>query len=376
MTTILTNLTVPTLLLDERKCRQNIRRMADRALHHSIRLRPHFKTHQSRQIAGWFREAGIRCITVSSLRMAEYFASDGWDDITVAFPVNFLEHERINRLAAKIRLNLLVAGTEGARLLSPVLQNHVGVWIKIDTGSRRTGVMPDDRGAINAMLDTIETTEKMSFRGFLTHAAHSYNCRSRDEILRVHRESVSLLAGLAADYRSVYPLLEISTGDTPTCSIADDFSNVDEIRPGNFVFYDLMQAEITSCTMQDIAVAVACPVVAKHRERNEIILYGGAVHFAKDSFVTGGGTTIYGELVQVNDNGWSEPIEGCYLSKLAQEHGILKVTDEVFSQTNVADMVAILPVHSCMTANLLAGYTTLNGERLEYFDIRKDYLAG
>ncbi|MCK7533602.1 MAG: hypothetical protein MZV63_22515 [Marinilabiliales bacterium] len=25
---------------------------------HNVRLRPHFKTHQSRQIAGWFREAG------------------------------------------------------------------------------------------------------------------------------------------------------------------------------------------------------------------------------------------------------------------------------------------------------------------------------
>ena len=74
--------------------------MADRAIQYNVRLRPHFKTHQSRQIAGWFREAGINCITVSSLKMAEYFAADGWDDITVAFPVNVLEHERINRLAA------------------------------------------------------------------------------------------------------------------------------------------------------------------------------------------------------------------------------------------------------------------------------------
>ncbi|MCA1742060.1 MAG: alanine racemase [Bacteroidales bacterium] len=363
------------MLIDERKCRHNIRRMADRALQHNIRLRPHFKTHQSRQIAAWFREAGTDCITVSSLRMAEYFAADAWDDITVAFPVNTREHERINRLAERISLNLLVAGSEGAGLLSQVLHYPVGVWIKIDAGTRRTGVLPDDRDTINVILDTVKASENMSFRGFLTHAGHSYSCRSRDEILRVHRESAALLAGLAADYRSAYPLLEVSTGDTPTCSVADDFTNVDEIRPGNYVFNDLMQAAITSCSKQDIAVAVACPVVAKHNDRNEIILYGGAIHFAKDSIVSDGGITIFGELVQVSDDGWSEPLKGCYLSKLSQEHGTLKVTDEVFRQINVGDMVAILPVHSCMTANLLAGYTTLGGDRLEYFDIRKEYMG-
>ncbi len=376
VTTILNSLKVPTLLIDERKCRQNIRRMADRALQHHIRLRPHFKTHQSRQIAEWFREAGTDCITVSSLRMAEYFAADGWDDITVAFPVNALEHERINRLAERIRLNLLVAGSEGAGLLSRVLKFPAGIWIKIDAGSRRTGVLPYDRDTINAILDAVEASENMSFRGFLTHAGHSYGCRSRDEILRVHRESVALLTDVAAYYRSAWPRLEVSIGDTPTCSVADDFSNVDEIRPGNYVFHDLMQAAITSCSKEDIAVAVACPVVAKHPDRNEIILYGGAIHFAKDSIVTDTGIIIYGELVKVTSDGWSEPLEGCYLSKLSQEHGILKVTEEVFSRINVGDMVAILPVHSCMTANLLAGYTTLGGDRLEYFDIKKDYFPG
>jgi len=376
MTSVLATLTAPTLLLDEQKCRANIRRMADRALQHKLRLRPHFKTHQSRHIAEWFREAGISCITVSSLKMAEYFAANGWNDITVAFPVNVLEHEQLNRLAGRIRLNLLVAGIEGISLLSKVLKYPVGVWIKIDTGYHRTGVLSDDRDTMNAILDSVEASDKMSFRGFLTHAGHSYTCKSRDEILRVHRESVALLAGLAADYRSAFPLLEVSTGDTPTCSVAEDFRNVDEIRPGNFVFYDLMQAAITSCSTRDIAVAVACPVVAKHNDRNEIILYGGAIHFAKDSIVTDGGITTYGALVQVGGDSWSEPLEGCFLSKLSQEHGTLKVTGELFRQINVGDMVAILPVHSCMTANLLAGYTTLGGDRLEYFDFRKDYLAG
>lgn len=370
---ILTTVTEPVLLLDEKKCRNNIQRMADKAKRNNIRLRPHFKTHQSRQIAEWFREAGINCITVSSLRMATYFAEQGWNDITVAFPANTLEDERINRLARNLSLNLLVADTEAARLLSATVRYPVQLWIKVDSGSRRTGVLPDDNKTVDAILEVINGSASLSFKGFLTHAGQSYNCRSRDEIMNVHRKTVALMTDLAERYRSAFPGLEISTGDTPTCSISEDFSMVDEIRPGNFVFYDLTQALVTSCEKSDIAVAVACPVVAKHADRNEIILYGGGIHFSKESLDTGNGKRIFGELVLVSDNGWSEPLDGCYVSKLSQEHGTLKVTDKVFSQISVGEVVAILPVHSCMTANLLAGYVTLSGKRFEYFDGKKEY---
>lgn len=349
--------------------------MADKAARHSLRFRPHFKTHQSRHIAEWFREAGISCITVSSLRMASYFAAYGWDDITVAFPVNTLEHERINRLARSVRLGLLVADHESTLLLAKVISYPARVWIKIDTGAHRTGVFPEDKETIDAIINTIESSDNLSFSGFLTHSGQTYDCRSHDEILKVHRESVGLMETVAARYRSAYPGLEISVGDTPACSVADDFSMVSEIRPGNFVFYDLMQASISSCKKEDIAVAVACPVVARHADRNEIILYGGGIHFSKEYIDPGDGCKIYGELVWIGDNGWSEPVEGCYVSKLSQEHGTLKVTDKVFRQISVGDVVAILPVHSCMTAGCLAGYTTLAGERLDYFDIKKDFFC-
>lgn len=52
------------------------------------------------------------------------------NDITVAFPVNCLEHEKINALAAKIRLNLLLVHSEGARQLSECLKYPVGVYLE------------------------------------------------------------------------------------------------------------------------------------------------------------------------------------------------------------------------------------------------------
>ena len=58
-----------------------------------------------------------------------------------------------------------------------------------------------------------------------------------------------------------------SIGDTPAMSVVDNFDVIDEIRPGNFVFYDVMQQNIGFCYFEDIAVALAVQVVAKHPER-------------------------------------------------------------------------------------------------------------
>ena len=363
----------PTLLLDEKICRQNIAKMVAKASRNKVQFRPHFKTHQSIEIGEWFREAGVTAITVSSIKMATFFAEDGWKDITVAIPANSLEKNRINRLAKNINLNLITADIEGTKLLDSILEYPISFWIKIDVGYHRTGVLYHDATMIRSILDVADKSKYLKFCGFLTHAGHSYNCKNKNEIIYVHNESTRILHDLKTRFISEYPEIKISAGDTPTCSMAEDFTMVDEIRPGNFVFYDIMQVQITACTYQEIAVALACPVVAKHGDRNEIIIIGGGIHFSKDFILTNDENKNFGDLVLVNDNGWSDPVNGCFLSKLSQEHGTLKVTDEIFNKLNVGDIIGILPVHSCMTANLMGGYTTLSGKKLDYFDIRKEY---
>jgi D-serine deaminase-like pyridoxal phosphate-dependent protein len=50
-------------------------------------------------------------------------------------------------------------------------------------------------------------------------------------------------------------------GDTPSCTLVDRFlPPISEIRPGNFVFYDLKQKSLGVCRDEDIA-AVAFPVI-------------------------------------------------------------------------------------------------------------------
>nr|WP_262896880.1 hypothetical protein [Fulvivirga sediminis] len=128
-----------------------------------------------------------------------------------------------------------------------------------------------------------------------------------------------------------------------------------------------MQAEIGACSYNDIAVAVACPVVSKNAERKEICIYGGAIHFSKDS-VEIDGNQSFGQYVEnVGELGWGNVVPGCNLKGLSQEHGILQVTDAVFNKIKVGDVVKILPIHSCLAAQCLGHYMTTGGMWVEHF---------
>ncbi len=356
-------ITKPTLLLDEDKCRQNIDQMSQKARLNDVIFRPHFKTHQSLEIGRWFRESGVDKITVSSLSMAENFAAE-WDDITVAFPVNILEIETINCLAAKIALNLLVESRPAVEYLNSHLENAVGVFIKIDTGYHRTGIEPLDCETLDSILGAIESSRRISFKGFLSHAGHSYKCRSKQEILLVHDQSATAIAELRQRYSARFPDLVFSVGDTPTCSVANDFTMVDEMRPGNFVFYDLAQNQIGSCRINQIAAAMACPIVAIHKDRNEIVIYGGGVHFSKERMDVENRGTIFGYAVESRPVGWGDIFPDMFIKSLSQEHGVVSASKEEISNHAIGDILTFLPVHSCMTANLMKSYMTVADNRM------------
>jgi D-serine deaminase-like pyridoxal phosphate-dependent protein len=355
-------ITKPTILLNEFQCRQNIQSMAQKALDHGLEFRPHFKTHQSIEIGQWFKDLGVNKITVSSLTMAEYFSGQ-WNDITVAFPANILEIYTINTLAKKIKLNILIESVEVAKFLSKNLRHKLSCFIKIDVNTHRTGIQASNYTLIDQILFICKSSSNIEFSGFLGHAGHSYNCRSVEEILAVHRESQQIMHVLKQNYMKAYPELIISLGDTPTCSVATDFEGIDEIRPGNFVFYDLMQTQIGACSINQISVALACPVVAIHKNRNEIVIYGGGVHLSKDRLQTKKEGIIYGRVAKPKEYGW-DMITGMYVKSLSQEHGIIFVPTKLMESFKVGDLVHILPVHSCMMVDLMRSYLTTKGNRI------------
>jgi len=361
----LDQITSPTLLIDKKKCVQNIRFMADKAKKHNLIFRPHFKTHQSRIIGNWFKPFGVSKITVSSVQMAEYFANDDWKDITIAFPVNIREIEQLNALAEEIQLNLTLENVEAAEFLNKELKFEVGFFIKIDTGYKRTGVSFDIFLTIDKILKEAERSGQLKFKGFLTHAGNTYQAKNPDEVIEIHNDALYKLSLLKKQYIERYPDLVISVGDTPSNSMADDFTEVDEMRPGNFIFYDLMQYNIGSCSFDQIGSVMACPVVAKHKDRNEVIVHGGAVHFSKDSIIRND-QKVFGKMMRLIPEGWRDCDKEYHLIKLSQEHGTIHVPGTQFDKISIGDLIGIIPVHSCLTANLMGGYLSLENEIIDH----------
>ncbi len=351
---------VPTLFLDPVRCKKNIAKMAAKARRNNVAFRPHVKTHQSLSVARWLKEEGVAKITVSSLKMAAYFAQE-WDDITVAFPTNILEIETINTLAPKIQLNLCVENIEVLEFLKNHLKAPVGIFLKMDIGYNRTGIAVDRFSLIDQLLSQMDQTPMLQFKGFLGHAGHSYQCRSKEAIETVHQTSKEKFLILKSHYQEQYPELTLSYGDTPSCSVTEDFTGIDEIRPGNFIFYDLTQNIIGSNELDEIAVAMACPVVAKHPDRNEIVIYGGGVHLSKDRVEDPETGVIFGRIAEKKGSGWGACIPNMHLKSLSQEHGIVSVPKETMRDYAIGDLLWVLPVHSCMAADLMKEFHTPDG---------------
>ncbi len=352
----------PTLLLDREKTIRNIHRMTDKARRQGVRFRPHFKTHQSAEIGEWLRTAGVQAITVSSLDMAEYFANHGWDDITIAFPANLRQIDGLRALAERVHLGILIELVDAAEFLDERFPGRLDVWIKVDAGSGRTGLSWDRAEQVVGLTRQITGSRRLQLRGLLAHAGHTYQAHGAEEVCRLFTENVTRMNALRSTLaRDGLEGIEVSVGDTPGCSLCEDWGGVDEVRPGNFVFYDAHQLEIGSCRAEDIAVALACPVVALHPEREEAVIYGGAIHLSKDSN-TIEGHTAYGLVALPEGKRWGAPLLGAYVRGLSQEHGILHVPSERLSGLRVGDLVCILPSHSCLTVTAMQDYVTLDGQ--------------
>jgi D-serine deaminase-like pyridoxal phosphate-dependent protein len=364
----------PTLIIDKKKAVRNIRRMMGKITRSArsaesdgrIRFRPHFKTHKSARVGEWFRDLGVTAITVSSVEMASYFARHDWRDITIAILVNPREIETIDKLAGAVHLGLLVDSAERAEFIGQKLNHGADVWIKIDTDYHRTGIEWNRNDEILAAAEAIKKFPGLHFKGLLTHSGHAYKAKSTAELREIYHDTVTKMNGIRDDLKERgITGVEISIGDTPTCSAVDVFYGVDEVRCGNFVFYDVMQLMLGSCKEEDIAAAAACPVIARYPQRNEIVIYGGAVHLSTESIIDKNNQKIFGLVAfpfpNPESRAWGPPLKHTYVSALSQEHGIIKTTAELCRQVNVGDILMILPVHSCLTSNLLRPGAPLRG---------------
>lgn len=349
-----------TLLLDEARARANIRHFAQRANAAGVVMRPHFKTHQSAAVAGWFRDEGVTRATVSSLGQAAYFADHGWDDLTVAIGLNPRELNQVADLAGRISLG--VAVDHGAQVAALARCPHpVRVWIELDVGYGRAGIPHQDTERIAALLDDLAAHGQLTATGLLTHAGHSYGTDpgAAAEIFHQTRQRLQTLRR-----QLDRPDLLLSAGDTPGFAAVDDWSGLDEARPGNFVFHDLMQLAAGACGADQLACAVACPIIGVYPRRRQVVVHAGAVHLSKDGVATPEGL-VHGRLLTLAGSSFGRIADDGLLTGLSQEHGTVTfATAAAMAGLEPGDLLLVVPAHSCLACEQFADYRTANGDVL------------
>jgi len=359
----LDQLSTPSLVLDRRRLLRNIRTMSERAQRAGIDLRPHLKTAKSARVAELATAGHSGGITVSTLAEAEYFFAHGFVDITCAVCMVPDKLERAAALAARgARLTVLTDHGDAARALASraaVLDARLAVLVEIDSGEHRTGLAWDSDDLL-ATARVLNESRQLRFAGVLTHAGQSYGCKSVAEIVRVAELERRAVVDAAARLRDAGLSCDrISAGSTPTAVHAQSFDGLTEIRPGVYSFFDLTQATLQSCTVDDIAISVVATVISHHPEHGRLIIDAGGLALSKDLSAAG--------LLPDTGYGWicdlatCERINDLHVAIADQEHGYVTGRDIPYDRLPIGSRVRVLPNHACMTAAAYNRYAVIDG---------------
>jgi D-serine deaminase-like pyridoxal phosphate-dependent protein len=361
----------PSLLLDVERVKRNAERISEIAKRNNVRRRRHIKTHKCVEVARIQTAGHDGAITASTLAEAKAFATNGFVDITYAVPIERGKFdEAIEIRQGGVKLNLLTDDAETVQELDKAAARagiKFEVFLKIDCGTHRCGVEPHTAEAVNIPRQIVDA-RNLNFAGLLTHAGHSYDVKSKEEISEVARHERDCMVELAERLRhDGIEVPTVSVGSTPTITHVDHLEGIDEVRPGNYIFFDAFQAALGSCGFQDTALTVLAAVVHRDRARKRIVVDAGAIALSKDRGPVGIDPACgYGQALDIEGNE-----TGMRVTSLSQEHGEIQApNDEVFDRFPVGSRLRILANHSCLTAAQHSHYNVLeNGKIVDQWKI-------
>ena len=170
--------TSPALLVYPERIRHNIRHMI--ALAGSPdRLRPHVKTHKTKEIVALQQEAGIFKFKCATLTEAEMLAECGVEDILLAYQPVGPDQERLLELFRRYPNTAFAALVDNSLILEQLSnrwsgQNRaLGIYIDLNTGMNRTGIIPGEEAA--SIYKNLTRAPGLQARGFHAYDGHLRN---------------------------------------------------------------------------------------------------------------------------------------------------------------------------------------------------------
>jgi len=352
-------LDTPNLILDKARLQRNINTMNTRAHELGVGLRPHLKTAKSADVARLATDGNAGGITVSTLSEAEYFFKNGFKDITYATCIIPSKLDRAVALLAKgAELKLITDNTDIAHAIANYMPHNkvcLKIMVEIDCGEHRTGVLQTAPELIEiaSILDAAPTVE---LEGVLTHAGHSYACRTTKAMADVAEDERFAVVSAAKKLRANgFACPTVSSGSTPCVMFARDATGVTEVRPGVHMFGDMFHAGLGTRRIDEIAVTVLASIISHRKNDNQLYIDAGGLALSKDRATqafSGSANCGYGRVCNAQT---AEPISDLFVRSVHQEHGLVVSKSPLpFDRLPIGSKVRLIPNHICMTA---AAYT-------------------
>ena len=361
------DLPTPFLILDRPKLEENARKMLKRTQELKVTLRPHVKTSKSIDVLNVLSGGKEIPITVSTLAEANYFFARGVRDILYAVgiaPVKLPQVADLVRAGCRMRVILdSVDAAEAVQAFGSTEGLTIESLVEIDTDGCRAGVGPNDE-LLFEVARRLSSGPGARLAGVMTHAGGSYSARTLGELEGIaEREREG--AVIAADrLRSAgFPIEVVSVGSTPTVHYARTLDGITEARVGVYAFGDLVQAELGTCSIEDIAISVFASVIGQSRSRGRVLTDAGFLALSRDrgtsDFPVDWG---YGAVCDARSG---KPIEGVRVDSTNQEHGIItaRAGEPDWSLFPIGGRVRILPNHACATAAAYDRYFVTSGDQ-------------
>jgi D-serine deaminase-like pyridoxal phosphate-dependent protein len=325
----------PALLVDLDKLERNVKKMADFFKDKPCKLRPHWKTPKTVEIARMQLEAGAIGITCAKVSEAEILVDAGVKDILIANEV--AGRHKAGLLAAfnrKADVKCAVDSAEQVAALAEAAKIEdvtIGVVVDVFVGLPRCGVKPDDAPELARL---VTKTPGLQLRGVMGYEGHVVNMEDMEQRKAEAEKSMRQLVRAAELVRAEgLPCEIVSGGGTGTYNFSGIIAGVTEIQAGSYCLMDVKYGHL------DLGFENAASILSSVCSKSPALK---------------GWTIIDAGMKQMSyEFGLPELIgvPGTRLAMLSEEHGHL-FTDSGTSPLQFGDKVELYPSHICTTVNL------------------------
>jgi D-serine deaminase-like pyridoxal phosphate-dependent protein len=212
----------PALVFYKELIQRNIARAIEIAGHPS-RLRPHVKTHKTREIVRLQLAAGITKHKCATLAEAEMLADCGVPDVLLAYHLvgpNCGRMARLMQAYPQCRFAVLADHPAAAQALSDAMtaqRQEVDVLLDVDPGQHRTGIAPGPEAV--SLYSQIAQLPGLCAGGLHIYDGHNHQENAAERQAAVQKQVETVLALSATLKEKRLPVPRLVLGGTPTFPI-------------------------------------------------------------------------------------------------------------------------------------------------------------